>query len=34
MGDVKAIERVELRAGASVLGDITSPRLMMADGGR
>ncbi len=32
VGDVKANERVELRAGASVQGDITSPRLMMADG--
>jgi cytoskeletal protein CcmA (bactofilin family) len=32
VGDVKAIERVELRTGASVVGDITSPRLLMADG--
>jgi cytoskeletal protein CcmA (bactofilin family) len=34
VGNVKAVERVELRAGASVAGDITSPRLLMADGAR
>jgi cytoskeletal protein CcmA (bactofilin family) len=32
IGNVKAIERVELRAGGSVAGDITSPRLLMAEG--
>ena len=32
IGDVTASERVELKAGASVAGDITTPHLMMADG--
>ena len=32
IGDVIAHDRVELGAGASVEGDITSPRLIMADG--
>jgi cytoskeletal protein CcmA (bactofilin family) len=31
-GDVTAVDRVELHAGASVEGDITSSRLAIADG--
>jgi cytoskeletal protein CcmA (bactofilin family) len=33
-GNVVADERVEIRANGSVSGDITSPRLAIADGGR
>ncbi len=33
-GDVQAAERVELAAGSSVAGDITSPRVSIADGAR
>jgi cytoskeletal protein CcmA (bactofilin family) len=32
VGNVKASERVELRAAGSVQGDITTPRFLMADG--
>jgi cytoskeletal protein CcmA (bactofilin family) len=32
VGDVTATDRVELKAGASLEGDITAPRLIMADG--
>jgi cytoskeletal protein CcmA (bactofilin family) len=32
VGDVTAAQRVELKAGASVEGDITAPRLVIADG--
>ena len=32
VGNVKATERVELRAAGSVQGDITTPRFLMADG--
>jgi cytoskeletal protein CcmA (bactofilin family) len=32
VGSVKATERVELREPGSVEGDITTPRLLMADG--
>jgi cytoskeletal protein CcmA (bactofilin family) len=31
-GNVKGVEKVELRATGSVEGDITAPRLVMADG--
>lgn len=31
-GNVKAVEKVDLRATASVDGDITAPRFVMADG--
>ena len=33
IGDVTATERVEVKEGASVTGDITTPRLLLADGG-
>lgn len=33
-GDVQATERVELAAGSTVSGDITSPRVSIADGAR
>jgi cytoskeletal protein CcmA (bactofilin family) len=32
-GNVTAAERVEIRATGSLTGDITSPRLVIADGG-
>ena len=32
VGNVKATERLELREAASVTGDITAPRFLMADG--
>jgi cytoskeletal protein CcmA (bactofilin family) len=32
VGDITAAQRVELKAGASVEGDITAPRLVIADG--
>ena len=32
IGDVTATERVEVRQGASVEGDITTPRLLLAEG--
>lgn len=32
VGDLKASERVELKAGASLDGDITTPRLIIAEG--
>jgi cytoskeletal protein CcmA (bactofilin family) len=32
VGDVTASDRVELKAGASVDGDITAPRLIVVDG--
>ena len=32
VGDLTASDRVELKAGASLEGDITTPRLVMADG--
>ena len=32
VGDVTASDRVELKAGASLDGDITAPRLVIADG--
>ena len=32
VGDVIATERVDLKAGGSVLGDVTSPRLVIEDG--
>ena len=32
VGNIKASERVDLRASGSVDGDITAPRLLMADG--
>jgi cytoskeletal protein CcmA (bactofilin family) len=31
-GNVKAVEKVELRSTGSVAGDITAPRFVMADG--
>jgi cytoskeletal protein CcmA (bactofilin family) len=31
-GNVKAVERVDLRATGSVIGDIVAPRFVMADG--
>jgi len=31
-GNVKALERIELRATGSVEGDVTAPRFLMADG--
>ena len=31
-GNVKAVEKVDLRATGSVTGDITAPRFVMADG--
>lgn len=31
-GNVKALERIDLRATGSVEGDVTAPRLRMADG--
>lgn len=33
-GDVQASERVELAAGSSVVGDVTAPRVSIADGAR
>ncbi len=33
-GDVIATERVELASGSSLMGDIISPRMMIADGAR
>jgi cytoskeletal protein CcmA (bactofilin family) len=33
IGDVTATERVEVKQGASVTGDITTPRLLLAEGG-
>jgi len=33
-GDVVATERVELATGSTLLGDITAPRMMIADGAR
>ncbi|RMF74321.1 MAG: polymer-forming cytoskeletal protein [Acidobacteria bacterium] len=33
-GDVIASERVELAGGSTLLGDITAPRMMIADGAR
>ncbi len=33
-GDVVASERVELAGGSTLLGDITAPRMMIADGAR
>lgn len=32
IGDVTVTDRVELKAGASLQGDITAPRLLIADG--
>jgi cytoskeletal protein CcmA (bactofilin family) len=32
IGDVTATERVEIKQGASVEGDITTPRLLLAEG--
>src|SRR3990170_3844908 len=32
VGNVRAVEKVDLRATASVAGDITAPRFVMADG--
>jgi cytoskeletal protein CcmA (bactofilin family) len=32
-GDVRAKERIEIRATGSVTGDLESPRLVIADGG-
>jgi cytoskeletal protein CcmA (bactofilin family) len=31
-GNVRAIEKVDLRATGAVVGDITAPRFVMADG--
>ncbi len=31
-GNVRALERIDLRATGSVTGDVTAPRLIMADG--
>jgi cytoskeletal protein CcmA (bactofilin family) len=33
-GNVTATERIDIRATGSVAGDIDSPRLVIADGGR
>jgi cytoskeletal protein CcmA (bactofilin family) len=33
-GDVQASERVELATGSSVVGDVTAPRVSIADGAR
>jgi cytoskeletal protein CcmA (bactofilin family) len=33
-GNVRAFERLELRPGGSVVGDLVTPRLLMADGAR
>jgi cytoskeletal protein CcmA (bactofilin family) len=32
-GDVRARERIEIRATGSVIGDLESPRLVIIDGG-